>query len=143
MIGPAAKKLHARINNDQRSKILDCAYQRASKDIPSSRQTIDDPLKNVFVNAASGNRPIKMTVAYMWSEPGFVGRASVGGFPEKGDLLRVALNSDYFGAKATDNLKDDSDYWAYWHMKSCIIWGMGILLNTQVHLSKNLAYAFG
>jgi hypothetical protein len=53
-----------------------------------------------------------MTVAYMWSEPGFGGRASVGGFPEKGDLLRVALNSDYFGAKATDNLKDDSDYWA-------------------------------
>jgi hypothetical protein len=75
LIGPAAKKLHERINSAQRSKILDCAYQRASKDLPSSRQTIDDQLKNAFVNAASGNRPIKMTVAYMWSEGNAVGRA--------------------------------------------------------------------
>jgi hypothetical protein len=35
-----------------------------------------------------------------------------GQFPEAGELLRVALNSDYFGAKATYHLKNDFDYWA-------------------------------
>jgi len=115
LIGPAAKKLHERMNDNQRSKILDCAYKRASKALPRSRQTIDTQLKNIFVNPASGNRPIKMTVAYMWSEANAVGRAPIGNsgqFPEKGDLLRVALNSDYFGAQATYHLKDDFDYWA-------------------------------
>ncbi|MDV3002991.1 MAG: hypothetical protein N5P05_004646 (plasmid) [Chroococcopsis gigantea SAG 12.99] len=114
LIGPAAKRLHEKMNN-QRGKILDCAYQRASKDLPSSRQTIDNQLKTVFVNAASGNRPIKMTVAYMWSEKDNVGKAPVGNssqFPEQGDLLRVALNSDYIGAQTTYHLKNDFDYWA-------------------------------
>jgi hypothetical protein len=114
LIGPAARILHERINRN-RSGILDCAYRRANKDLPRSREVIDNQLRSVFVNAASGNRPIQMTVAYMWSEPNAVGRATVGNsgqFPERGDLLRVALNSDHFGAQATYHLKENFDYWA-------------------------------
>ncbi|HYW20370.1 MAG TPA: hypothetical protein VE956_13880 [Nodularia sp. (in: cyanobacteria)] len=114
LIGPAAKILHQRLSTN-RSKILDCTYRRANKDFPSSRAVIDNQLRSVFVNAASGNRPIVMTVAYMWAEPGNVGRGTLGKsgqFPEKGDLLRVALNSDQFGAGATYHKSNDLDYWA-------------------------------
>jgi hypothetical protein len=114
LIGPAAEILHQRMNNN-RSQILDCAYARATKDLPSSRAAIDNQLRRIFVNAASGNRPIQMTVAYMWSEPRAVARAPVGSdgeFPEHGDLLRVALNSDHFGARSIYHQKDNFDYWA-------------------------------
>ncbi len=116
LIGPAARILHERLNNStQRAKIIDCAFNRANKDKPASKKVIDDQLKKVFINAASGNRPIKMTVTYMHTENKVVGRARVGSpgqFPEKGDLLRIALNSDYFGAKATYSQKENFDYWA-------------------------------
>jgi hypothetical protein len=115
LIGPAAKVLHERLNSSkQREQILNCAYSRASKDLPRNRKEIDDQLKKVFVDSASGNRPIKMTVTHLSAVPNAVGLGVVGSgeFPEKGDLLRIALSSDYFGAKATYHLKNDFDYWA-------------------------------
>ncbi|MEH2466329.1 hypothetical protein [Nostoc sp.] len=114
VIGPAAKLLHERLNNDQqRAKVINCACSRSSKDFPTSRKAIDDQLKQVFVNSASGNRPIKMTVTYLKGLKNVVGRGIVGDsgqFPEKGDLLRIALSSDYFGSQSSVN--NGYDYWA-------------------------------
>jgi hypothetical protein len=107
--------LHERLNSaKQREQILNCSYKRASKDLPKNRKEIDDQLKKVFVDSASGNRPIKMTVTYLSALPNTVGLGIIGSgeFPEKGDLLRIALSADYFGAKATYPLKNNFDYWA-------------------------------
>lgn len=100
-------------NPNQRSKLIDCGLQRTVRSKPS-KQAVDNQLKQVFVNPASGNRPIKTTVAYMWSEQGAVGRGTLGTgqFPEKGDLLRVAFNSDYLGDSSQFSLRNDVDYWA-------------------------------
>lgn len=111
LIRTASIKLHDRMRT-QRSRILDCAYKRSSNNRPSSRQAIDNQLVGTFVNAASGNRPIKLTVTRMWSEPRYAGLAPVGGFPEKGDLFRIALNSDDLGSNAQYFLKTNTDYWA-------------------------------
>ena len=114
LIRTASIKLHDRMRN-QRSVILSCTYNRATKNKPRDRQTIDNQLTQVFVNAASGNRPIKLTITRLWSDEVAVGRAPVGNpgqFPEKGDLLRIALNSDDLGSNAKYFLKNDTDYWA-------------------------------
>lgn len=114
IITSASRKLHGQMNDPtQRSKITDCALQRTVRAKPN-KQTVENQLKQVFVNPASGNRPIKATVTYMWSEQYFVGRGTLGTgqFPEKGDLLRVAFNSDYFGNSSQFSLKNDVDYWA-------------------------------
>lgn len=111
LIRTASIKLHDRMQT-QRSRILDCTYKRSSNNRPSSRQAIDNQLVGTFVNAASGNRPIKLTVTRMWSEPKYVGLAPVGGFPEKGDLFRIALDSDDLGSNSQYFLKTDTDYWA-------------------------------
>lgn len=122
MIKSASSKLHQQMNDAaQRSKIIDCALVRTVRYKPT-KQTVDAQLKQVFVNAASGNRPMKTTVAYMWSGTNHqdaVALAPVGGtgsppllFPEKGDLLRVAFNSDFFGDKSQYQFKDDVNYWA-------------------------------
>lgn len=123
IIKAASSKLHAQMNDPaQRSSLIDCGLQRTVRARPS-KQTVDSQLKQVFVNPASGNRPIKTTVAFMWSgtdpeHQDAVGLAKVGGtgnpplvFPEKGDLLRVAFNSDFFGDSSQFQLRDDVDYW--------------------------------
>jgi hypothetical protein len=120
MIRSSASKLHEQLNNaTQRSKLIDCALVRTVRSKPN-KQTVDNQLKQVFVNAASGNRPIKTTVAYMWSgtdprHQNAVGWAPIGNagqFPEKGDLLRVAFNRDYLGDGSSYTLRSDVDYWA-------------------------------
>lgn len=114
MIKSASSKLHEQMNNpSQRSKLIDCGLQRTVRSKPS-KHAVDNQLKQVFVNPASGNRPIKATVAYMWSEQDVVGRGTpgTGQFPEKGDLLRVAFNSDYFGDSSQFLLRNDVDCWA-------------------------------
>ncbi|MEP0915071.1 hypothetical protein NDI45_29845 [Leptolyngbya sp. GB1-A1] len=104
LIRSASEILHDRMRT-QRSRILDCAYRRSNRFMPASRQRIDSQLISVFVNAASGNRPIKLTTTDLWTAPRRqpngvtqynTGRAPIGNpgqFPEQGDLLRVALNS--------------------------------------------------
>lgn len=114
MIKSASNKLHEQMNNpSQRSKLIDCGLRRTVRAKPS-KQVVDNQLKQVFVNPASGNRPIKATVAYMWGEKEVVGRGTLGSgeFPEKGDLLRVAFNSDYFGDSSQFSLRNDVDYWS-------------------------------
>lgn len=119
MIKSASSKLHEQMNNpNQRSKLINCGLRRTVRSKPSER-AVDNQLKQVFVNPASGNRPIKTTVAYMWSgtDPRHQdavgwGPIGTGQFPEKGDLLRVAFNSDYFGDSSQFSLRNDVDYWA-------------------------------
>lgn len=111
LIRTASIKLYDRMQT-QRSGILNCTYRIASNNLPSSRQTIDNQLTATFINPASGNRPIKLTVTRMWAEPRFVGLAPVGGFPERGDLFRIALDSDDMESASQYFLKNNTDYWS-------------------------------
>jgi hypothetical protein len=111
LIRSASAVLHERMNNQsQRSKILSCANEKSSDGLPSSQASINSQLNRVFVNAASGNRPIKLTTAYRWNPSFSGGIAPVGNsgeFPEKGDLLRIALNADIMNTG-----KFNADSWA-------------------------------
>jgi hypothetical protein len=101
----------------QRSTILACANKRANRDKQSSSgKAINDQIDQVFFKTASGGRTINLSVVRLWSDNRFVGLAPVGTrdyqFPEKGNLLRIALNSDDLGSKSPYFLRNDIDYWA-------------------------------
>lgn len=101
----------------QRSAILACADKRSNRDKQSaSGKAINDQIDQVFFKTASGGRPINLNIVRLWSNSKAAGLAPVGTrdyqFPEKGDLLRIALNSDDLGSKSQYFLSNDIDYWA-------------------------------
>jgi hypothetical protein len=116
LIREASIRVRERMRS-QRSAILACANKRSNRDKQSaSGKAINDQIDQVFFKTASGGRTINLSVVRLWSLDDTAGLAPVGTrdyqFPEKGDLLRISLNSDKLGSKSQYFLKNDIDYWA-------------------------------
>ena len=116
LIREASIRVRERMRS-QRSAILACANKRSNRDKQSaSGKGINDQIEQVFFKRASGGRAINLSVVRLWSDSEAAGRAPIGTrdyqFPEKGDLLRISLNSDDIGSKSQYFLKNDIDYWA-------------------------------
>ena len=116
IIREASIRVHERMRS-QRSAILACADKRSNRDKQSaSGKAINDQIDQVFFKTASGGRPINLSVVRLWSDNRYAGFAPVGTrdyrFPEKGDLLRISLNSDDLGSKSKYFLRNDVDFWA-------------------------------
>lgn len=116
LIREASIRVRERMRS-QRSAILACADKRSNRDKQSaSGKAINDQIDQVFFKTASGGHTINLSVVRLGSDNRYAGFAPTGTrdyqFPEKGDLLRVSLNSDDLGSKSKYFLKNDIDYWA-------------------------------
>ncbi len=104
-------------------RVVDCAFNNASKDRPESREELETKLYSALgmMNINGVFMPSFAFIARYWDDPRSVGIGYVGlyfdtdepmaSFPNR-HYLHIALNSDHLGREKTYLFANDIDYWA-------------------------------
>ena len=105
------------------SQVLECAFSRSKKDLPSSRQTFEHELYTALAPVQIGENffPAFAFIARFWDDPKAVGLGYLNLFNDTDKplpgyrtrhYLHIALSSDHLGRNGGYYLSRDEGYWA-------------------------------